>query len=141
MKELTEDWISTAEGLRPPSLARVRLVQQLKVRLQARGIGEPDLAPVSDAKARCRGNQPVDSLRGFFTPTEVGATEREDAIGQGEVPVALDRLARVRHGLLIPVGEQTGQGERESGVVNERLKRAEMNGLLGMLDGLVVSPA
>src|SRR5271167_4741793 len=117
----------------PGSLRQARLPQQSEVRLQARGVGEPDLAQGSDAKVRRRANQLADRLHGFFALAETSAAQREDAIGKGEIAVAVDRLARVRHGLLVPVGEQASQGEGEGGVVNEWLQTAEAGRLLGVL--------
>src|SRR6266404_2677713 len=106
------------------SLRQVRRPQQSEVRLQACGVGEPNFAKGSDAKARRRVNKPADCLRCFFALTQAGAAQRQDAIGEGEIAVAVDRLARVCHRLFISASEQASQGERESGKVKEGLTRA-----------------
>src|SRR6266581_8396963 len=69
------------------SLRQVRRPQQSEVRLQARGVGEPNFAKRSDAKTRRRANKSADRLRGFFALTQAGAAQREDAIGEGEIAV------------------------------------------------------
>ncbi len=74
--------------------------------MEARRVGEADLAQGSDAKARRRADHPANRLRRLLAMTKSGATEREDTIGQGEIAVALDRLARLRGGLLEPVGQE-----------------------------------
>src|SRR5437879_310595 len=106
-------WPGTRRSCRRASLRQPSRSQQGEVGLQARRVGEADLAQGSDAKARRRADHPADRLRRFLAMTKSGATEREDTIGQGEIAVALDRLTGLRGGLLKPVGQKVSQGKGE----------------------------
>src|ERR1700758_5430175 len=69
---------------------------------------------------------------------EMRAAQREDTVGKGEVTVAFNRLPRVSNGLFRIAGEKARQRQRECGVITERFQRAEVDRLLGLLDGLVI---
>src|SRR5258708_33591952 len=76
------------------SLRQVRRPQQSEVRLQARGVGEPNFAKGSDAKARRRVNKSADRLRGFFALTQAGGAPRPDAKCEGGNAGAVGRPSR-----------------------------------------------
>src|SRR5262249_5336055 len=82
--------------------------QPIEFRLKACRVGKPDSSERSQAKARRYGDQLADGLRGLLMLPEAGVTERQDAVGKGEIAVALDRLARMCHDLFVPVGQQAG---------------------------------
>src|SRR6516164_959689 len=97
-------------GLEIRSLWHACSPQPSEFGLQLRRVGEADPAQGSDAKVRRDGDQLADRFHGLFALAETDAAERQDAIGKGEVAISFDRLARVRHGVLIPAGKQTSQG-------------------------------
>jgi len=70
----------------------MRLSQQVEIGLEARRVGKPDLAQRAEADTRRNADQPAHRLRSFFAATKPGATQREDAVGKDEVPVAFDCL-------------------------------------------------
>src|SRR5207237_5981542 len=64
-----------------------------------------------------------------------------NTVGESEVGIAVDRLSRMSDGILIARGEKASQGEREDGMVEERLQRAQADRLFGLRDGLVIGAA
>ena len=92
--------------------------------MKARRVGKPNPAQRRNTKIRSNTNQPADRILGFPGLPETGASERQNAIGKREIAVAIDRLARMCHGLFVPAGKQASQGAREGGVINERFPRA-----------------
>jgi hypothetical protein len=126
---------------RKASLGQTRSPQPSEFGLKACRVGKPNPAQGCDAKAWGYANQPTDGVSGFFVLTEASAAESEDAIGKHKVAIALDRFTRVRHSLVVLAGEQVSQGECKARMVNEGFQRAQVNGLRGVLDRLVVDPA
>lgn len=57
--------------------------QQIEIGLKACGVGESDPAQGADVKAGGDVDQPSHRLYGFVDMTQTGATEREDAVGEG----------------------------------------------------------
>src|SRR5438270_297476 len=74
-----------------PLLGRVRLLQQVEIGLQARRVGEADLAQRCQAKARRDADELTHRRRRVIGTAKPGGRQCEDTIGKDEVAVAIDR--------------------------------------------------